>query len=56
MTQLDIEMLIMGVLRDAKVLGCADRNQLIRYAAELEEIQDEIARATEKARRMQVAA
>lgn len=56
MTALDIEMIVVSMARDAKLIGCAERHQLTPHLKDLIEAQDEIARAIEKAKRMQVAA
>jgi hypothetical protein len=49
-SNLDFEMLVIGLLRDAELLGCADRRQLKPHLLLIEAAQDEIARAVEKAR------
>jgi hypothetical protein len=52
MSDTDIcELLFHGMTRDASLIGCARGDQLAAYLSDLEAIQDEIARAVEKARR-----
>lgn len=56
MTDLDVDMLIVAMDRDAGIIGCARPEQLQSWEHELVRIQDEIARAIEKARRAEKAA
>jgi len=50
MSEVDVDLIVHGTLQDAKLIGCASTEQLARHLAWLVEIQDEIARAIEKAR------
>lgn len=56
MSDLDLEAILFRVLCDAKLLGCAPASQLTEHADWLAEVQDNIARAYEKARSVKVAA
>ena len=49
MTEVDVDLIAHGLLQDAKLIGCATPEQLGHHLTWLEEAQDEIARAVEKA-------
>ena len=50
MTQIDVELIAKGLLDDVKLLACARPDQLASLSEWLEEAQDELTRAVEKAR------
>lgn len=55
MTDIDVDMLIVEMARDASIIGCASPEQLKAWEEELVRIQDEIARALQKARERKAA-
>ena len=55
MTDIDTDQICHAMLIDARVIGCATAGQLGDHLEWLEEIQDNVARAIEKARRKEAA-
>lgn len=56
MSETDVDQIAHGLLTDARIIGCASPRQLAEHLEWLIEVQDNIARAIEKARAAQVAA
>ena len=50
MTEVDVDQIAYALLQDARLIGCATREQLSSHLPWLVEAQDNIARAIEKAR------
>lgn len=55
MSDIDLDMLIVTMARDAEMIGCARHSQIRNWEPELVRIQDEIARAIQKIRERQAA-
>ncbi|MDT0507504.1 hypothetical protein [Novosphingobium sp. MMS21-SN21R] len=56
MSETDVDQIAYGLLSDARIIGCASASQLASHLEWLVEVQDNVARAIEKARSIRVPA